>query len=189
MYLHLGCDDNMHISNYAYKEMKVYLKQCSLPKVENYKQHLHHEILNLKPTTLSLITTCQLDTLSYRGNKLRVLRTEHGLEWFVKDLLQCFFATYRPKSVLARLRSLPPSLKFKRHIDFHGGLERRCTTIAHEIMWDCFATCLSYDRLFEFYEWFMLHTEYINLVDLRASNQDAIDYFRISRPIEHGAAA
>jgi hypothetical protein len=168
--------------------MKVYLKQCSLPAFENIYSK-RHELQSRESfgcsrdvSRLSIIVSGQLNTLYYRDSKLRLLCTETGIEWFVDDLLQCFFSKTPNAKFLAKLRSLPSSLKFKRHIDFGDRIERCHKTVAHEIMWDCLALVLTVEQLFDFYEWFMLRTEYICVSSARASNQDVIDYFRASRP-------
>lgn len=171
--------------------MEVYLKDYNLPTFDkisylNLENHKTLERPNRK-LCFPVLSACRLDTLYYNGYKLRLLITETGLEWFVDDLLFCFFGNgERPKNILSRLRELPPTLKYKRDINFGDDIKRRHTTIAHDVVWDVMAQALTSDQLFQFIEWYKLHTKYIHLETARSSKQDVIDYFRQSRPISSG---
>lgn len=127
-----------------------------------------------------IVEPCHIDVLHYRGLKLRLLCTPYGLEWFVEDLylLQCFFLTQLyPAKLIAKLRLLSSPLKLKRYIDFGDGNKHCHTTIVHEVLWDCLATALSSDQLFEFYTWFTLSTKYIHIENARISQPDIVTYF------------
>lgn len=131
-----------------------------------------------------------MDMLHYRGRKLRLLCTPYGLEWFVEDLLQCFFLTEsRPAKLIAKLRLLSSPLKLKRYIDFGDGNKHCHTTIVHEVVWDCLAVGLSNEQLFEFYNWFTLSTKYIHIENARTSQPEILNYFRKPLQVRVKAAA
>lgn len=82
--------------------------------------------------------------------------------------------------MLAKLRSLPASLKFVRLVDGEDGNKCCFITIAHEIIYDFLLSVLSTDELLDFYEWFMAYTKYHQFLNVRGSSYEVISYFNNS---------